>query len=332
MTKLRTLASIITVLILAAALSGCPMNGDDANNGNNVVVPEPLQAPQTTLYGSMLSWPPIPGAYAYSVRTGDLRENVAAAGTGTRQFDLAGLGLPPGAHAVTVVALGVPGQSLDSPAATPVTFTVAVAHLNVVRAGINFRTQGDFTQEQIDEILAEIESLSYVDLEQFEGYVAGITIRPEVEGGPIIDLNDNDQAVIFTDSFTAADLLLDLQSGKEEAYAAQNPAVELDHVRETREEIRFRTRGDFTQAQIDTIQAQLDGLTDAQLAPFSGYVRNLTFRPEVEGGRTIVVNEDGISVTVITDGSAGILADLTAGRAAAQEARDAIRSGYADEY
>jgi len=257
MTKLRPLTSIITVLTalaLAVVLSGCPMNGDNGNNG--------------------------------------------------------------------------------------------VVHLHVIRAGINFRTQGDFTQEQIDEILTEIESLSYVDLEQFEGYVASITIRPEVEGGLIIDLNDNDQAVIFTDSFTASDLLLDLQAGQAKAYAAQNPengngngdnngqdpndVIVTTPTPVNNEGINFIIRAGLTQGQVTALTALINGL---EVGDYAGYVETVRLNQGVEDGRIIdVVTRDGVNATaVIYINYDATIEEIMEALAAAMAQVEAVREAARDE-
>jgi len=87
----------------------------------------PLLAPQITLVGSTVSWDEVVGASGYSVRIAGVEVpggNLLAA---VREFDLAPLNLEYGSHSVTVVALGVTGQSLDSPASDSVAFILQPA-------------------------------------------------------------------------------------------------------------------------------------------------------------------------------------------------------------
>ena len=83
-----------------------------------------LAAPEITLTNSTLSWTPVPGAGGYSLRVGGLEVPGGNLGPGVTGFDLSSLGLPVGDHSVTLVALGVPGQSLNSPISNQVTYTV----------------------------------------------------------------------------------------------------------------------------------------------------------------------------------------------------------------
>ncbi|MCL2190817.1 MAG: hypothetical protein FWB79_02385 [Treponema sp.] len=83
-----------------------------------------LDAPVITLYETTVSWDGIPGAGGYSLRVGGFEVPGGDLGSGVTSFDLAGLGLPFGTHSVTLVALGVPGESLNSPASDPAIFRV----------------------------------------------------------------------------------------------------------------------------------------------------------------------------------------------------------------
>jgi len=84
-----------------------------------------LDPPEISIEGSRVSWNAVSGAGGFSLRVGGVEVRGGNFGPDTTGFDLAGLGLPPGVHHVTVVALGVPGQSLNSPASNTETFTVA---------------------------------------------------------------------------------------------------------------------------------------------------------------------------------------------------------------
>jgi len=83
--------------------------------------------------------------------------------------------------------------------------------------------------------------------------------------------------------------------------------------------IVFKGSGSFTQAEINAINAEIAGLN---LADFAGYITSWTRTKS--GGRAIILEGDpGEEKAVIfSDGSMGnILADLTAGKDAAEDAR-----------
>ena len=86
--------------------------------------PEQLEAPVIWLDVAMLLWNEVPGAGGYRLRVGDFEYTL---GPGETSFNLAGLGLPVGSHSITLVALGVYGQSLDSPESSEVIFHVIIA-------------------------------------------------------------------------------------------------------------------------------------------------------------------------------------------------------------
>jgi len=101
----------------------------------------------------------------------------------------------------------------------------------------------------------------------------------------------------------------------------ETPEPEIEHLNVTRAGINFRTAGYFTQTEIDAIAAELAGLTDAQLAPFTGYVVRWT--RNVAGGLQVTLEGAAGSEKAIINSSSGtILENLTAGKAGAQQARE----------
>jgi len=86
-----------------------------------------LDAPVIWLDYAMVRWLEVPGAGGYSLRIGGIEVDGGNLAHTETSFNLVGLGLPVGAHVVTLVALGVSGQSLDSPASSSITFYVIIA-------------------------------------------------------------------------------------------------------------------------------------------------------------------------------------------------------------
>ena len=318
MTKLRALTSITAVLAFAAALAGCPMDNDEG------IIPAPLPAPQASLYGSLLSWPAVPGAGGYTVHAGDLRENIPAAGAGARQTDLAGLGLPVGEHSVAVVALGVEGRSLDSPPSDPITFTVncpdcgnypcgcgdypqpiEVEHYSTTIAGIDFGTSGyigdKLTAEQskalqarIDAIRDQFAALDADALAGFTPYIYSLTVSIHpIEGGRIVGLNEEKKAVIYTDSTGLDGIMADLAYGRDLARAEREAAeeaaywaaIEPNATNIDNAGINFHVAGNLlTRAQIRDLRAMVKGMN---LAAFIEYVTGVEFARNVPGGLEI---------------------------------------------
>lgn len=81
-----------------------------------------LPRPQIELEGSLVSWNEIQGAGGYSLRVDGIER--ARIGYAVTSFDLAELDLPPGTYSVSLVALGVQGESLDSLASETVFFRI----------------------------------------------------------------------------------------------------------------------------------------------------------------------------------------------------------------
>ena len=125
---LNLLAGDHIVTLVALGVPGQSLNSPPSNAITYIVAPgvhpglPQLDAPMITLVGdSLLSWTAVPNAGGYSLRIGGIERVNFVSGT---SFDLADLGLPVGTHIVTLVALGIPGQSLNSPASNAVPFTV----------------------------------------------------------------------------------------------------------------------------------------------------------------------------------------------------------------
>ena len=85
---------------------------------------EHLTAPVITLDESTVRWNTVSEASGYSVRIDGTPAAGSPLGPAATSFDLATLGLGEGSYEITVVAIGVPGQSLNSPPSDPVTFVV----------------------------------------------------------------------------------------------------------------------------------------------------------------------------------------------------------------
>jgi len=359
MTKLRALTSITAVLAFAAALAGCPMDNDED------IIPAPLPAPQASLYGSLLSWPAIPGAGGYTVHAGDLRENIPATGTGARQTDLADLGLPVGEHSVAVVALGVEGRSLDSPASEPLSFTVncpdcgnypcgcgdypqpiEVEHYSTTIAGIGFATSGNIPdnlsaeqskalQARIDAIRDQFAALDADALAGFTPYTDSLTvgIHP-IEGGRIVGLNEENKAVIYTDSTSADGIMADLAYGRDMARAEREAAEEAAYwativttpTNINNAGISFQIAGGIlNRAQVRDIRTMVEGMN---VAEFTAYVTSVEFALNIA---TPIINPgtgEQAMATILIDSEAA----ANAVRNALIAARDEVRIVRSDAY
>ena len=109
--------------MVTLGIAGQSLDSMQSNMVIFTIEPQPLPAPHITLAGSVVSWVGVSRASGYSIRvggnhvTGDL-------GPAARSFDLANLALGVGDHTVTVGALGVSWQSLNSMPSNAVTFTI----------------------------------------------------------------------------------------------------------------------------------------------------------------------------------------------------------------
>jgi len=341
MTKLRALTSITAVLAFAAALAGCPMDNDEG------IIPAPLPAPQASLYGSLLSWPAVPGAGGYTVHAGDLRENIPAAGAGARQTDLAGLGLPVGEHGVAVVALGVEGRSLDSPPSEPLSFTVNCPDCGNYPCGCGdtpSRLKSNTTAPQSPESVSPRRATSRTTFRRNNpkrcrrGLTQSaislprwtrthwpgtdsltVSIHP-IEGGRIVGLNEENKAVIYTDSTSADGIMADLAYGRDMARAAQagerDNTIAEEATNINIDGINFHIAGGLlTYGQIRAIEDMLGGL-DA--SAFAGYVYSV----ELAG-------IEGFDVELTGQGQgirAGITIEYRAGAAAIMAALEYART------
>jgi len=127
---LNLLSGYHSVTLTAIGVPGVSLDSPPSNAVIYAVPPgahpglSQLPAPVITLTGSSVVWNAVPGAGGYSLRVGGIEVSGGNLTPGTAAFDLAGLGLPEGDHIITLVALGVSGVSLDSPASNAETFTV----------------------------------------------------------------------------------------------------------------------------------------------------------------------------------------------------------------
>jgi len=103
-----------------------------------VLDPQPLPAPVIALDGTVVSWAAVADAGGYSVRIGGTQVAGGALGATVTSFDLVPLNLGVGDHLVTVVAIGVTGQSLDSAPSNAETFTVGSSSINTNIAWTGF--------------------------------------------------------------------------------------------------------------------------------------------------------------------------------------------------
>ncbi|MCL2191225.1 MAG: hypothetical protein FWB79_04490, partial [Treponema sp.] len=115
-------------LVLGLVLIGCP-------GGQDLTPPEPLAAPEIELEGSVVSWDAVSGAGGYSVRIAGDEVEGGALGSDVTSFNLAPLNLSVGDHVVTVLALGVTGQSLDSAPSLPRTLSLVSSSTNIAWTG-----------------------------------------------------------------------------------------------------------------------------------------------------------------------------------------------------
>jgi len=100
-----------------------------------LVPPRPLPAPSIRLAGSVVSWDEVARARGYSVRAGGNPVAGGELGSAARSVDLANLALAAGYQVITVVALGVTGENLNSPPSNGVSFVVAPRRFSSVSAG-----------------------------------------------------------------------------------------------------------------------------------------------------------------------------------------------------
>jgi len=93
-----------------------------------------------------------------------------------------------------------------------------VRQINVTIEEINFRTVGDFTQEEIDAIQAELDTLTVTQLTSFANYVSSVTLAQNVTNGLVVTIvgaGAQARAAITIDSAaTAQELVAALEAGR----------------------------------------------------------------------------------------------------------------------
>jgi len=110
------------ITVISTGDPATAINSQPSASVDFTVAPLPLPAPSIMIDGMELSWEPVPGAGGFRILVGGLER--ASTASDALGFDLAGLSLALGQHSVTVVALGIPGQSLDSPPSIAATAAV----------------------------------------------------------------------------------------------------------------------------------------------------------------------------------------------------------------
>jgi len=128
-----------TVTLIALGADGQALNSPPSNGVIHTVaaIPQPgllpLDAPRITLNGLEVSWVEVVGAGGYSLRVSGSPVPVSVIAASERSFDLAELNLPAGIHVITLVALGVPGVSLNSQASnTEILAIVTTGGANII--------------------------------------------------------------------------------------------------------------------------------------------------------------------------------------------------------
>jgi len=86
-----------------------------------------LPAPEIELAGTVVWWPQVAGTDGYSFRVNGIE--AARLTPFDTSFDLLDLPapLPVGVHVITMIAIGIPGESLNSPASNSITYYVIIA-------------------------------------------------------------------------------------------------------------------------------------------------------------------------------------------------------------
>jgi len=93
----------------------------EGNRPTNIVA---LPAPVVTVTETGVEWAAVEGAGGYNVFVDDAEEPIATLGDDKTSVNLNSIRtLDPGTYSITVVALGVTGNSKDSPKSTPVSYT-----------------------------------------------------------------------------------------------------------------------------------------------------------------------------------------------------------------
>jgi len=117
--NLRKWFLVVAAVAMVFALTGCP--------GSDPTIPEPLAAPTgLEIAAGVLTWNAVAGARGYRVYSGD--NEIGSTAASVRTFDLAEDAMPPlavGPHQISVRALGVPGESEDSPRSAAIAHVVA---------------------------------------------------------------------------------------------------------------------------------------------------------------------------------------------------------------
>jgi len=119
-----------TVTLIALGADGQSLNSPPSNEVPYTIATAPLpgllqlDTPRITLDGFMVSWDGVAGASGYSLRVRSFPDPISVIAASETSFNLAGLNLPAGIHVITLVALGVPGVSLNSQASNAVTLAI----------------------------------------------------------------------------------------------------------------------------------------------------------------------------------------------------------------
>jgi len=177
--------------------------------------------------------------------------------------------------------------------------------IDIVRDGISFRTQGEFTRAEAAAITAIINNLN---LSAFQGLVSSLTIM--ANGALSITLTEGNKAVIYTSDATVEGIVAALTAGRDKAYAAQNPGngngdngqdpndvIVTTPTSVDNEGIDFIIRAGLTQGQVTALTALINGL---DIGDYAGYVETVRLNQGVEGGRIIdVITRDGVNATAV---------------------------------
>ena len=179
----------------------------------------------------------------------------------------------------------------------------------IIRDGISFRTQGEFTRAEAAAIEAIINNLN---LSAFQGLVSGLTIM--ADGALSITLTEGNKAVIYTSDATVEGIVAALTAGRNQAYAAQNPengngndngdngqdpndVIVTTPTPVDNEGINFIIRAGLTQGQVTALTALINGL---DVGDYAGYVETVRLNQGVEGGHIIdPIIRDGVNATSV---------------------------------
>ena len=150
-----------------------------------------------------------------------------------------------------------------------------VRQINVTIEEINFRTVGDFTQEEIDAIQAELDTLTVTQLAAFANYVSSVTLAQN-DGLVVTVVGTGAGArasITIGSGATAQELVAALEAGRDAARRVQNPEAEFIV---DQGGIRFYANSDISNEDRAAFESQVGALDPALLAEVAPYILRFT--------------------------------------------------------